>query len=135
MRFPFLKKNRPKTPTFSLFKPTTCPFFTPPSSKQTPTTHQNVQSSTISTRLFNFSYFFSIFPLLFQPKSNLVHFVALREWATYQTNKNSIFFALFQKKSLCPPPSRPIQQIESMSKKRFRKFLLPFFTSFVINLI
>ena len=121
------RKNRPKHDLFSLFKPPTCPFSAPPSSKQTPTTHQNVQSSTISTRSFNFSPPTLIFSLFFHPQSKM--FLSLTEMQTRRcwNTKISTSFALPQKNSKFHPCSESMNESKSMSKTRFRKFGHTFF--------
>ena len=116
------RKNRPKHDLFSLFKPPTCPFSAPPSSKQTPPTHQNVQPSTISTRSFNFSPPTLIFSLLFQPQSKM--FLSLTEMQTRRcwNKKISTSFALPQKNLTCHSCSKSMNESKSMSKTQFRKF-------------
>ena len=107
-------------------------FLTPHFLYRPPPTHQNVESSTSPTHLFNFSPPFSFLSHFFQPQRNLLLSVTEMQTRRCRNTTISTCFTLFQNKSLSTSHHWHIKQIESMSKKLFRKFLLPFFTSDVI---
>ena len=125
----FLEKidKNTKTRVFQLFKPTTCPFFTPVCGSQPPPTPQNLQSSTTPTRLFNLKKIHSQFSTFFNLKGKYSFL-----WRRCQSRrcwnvKISTSFSLPQKNSKFHPCSKSMNESKSMSKTQFRKCCHPFF--------